>query len=196
MASCRSHKGGGDEMTPIIIGWIATAVLIWATLAGSAAVERYIHRRELEREAEREGRAPGRGGPAHHRRRGGAMSRRRYRQSDRRRAHTLSTGSGCPTGTVAGGDRYVPESTVYYWVSQEGVVRSHAVRRSGSGRGGCASAPMDGGPPPPPGGPTPTRRSPRRLGPMSPGTTAAPVRQAGLSGCSSAPHTLRTDEME
>ncbi|GIV82342.1 MAG: hypothetical protein KatS3mg051_2068 [Anaerolineae bacterium] len=54
-------------MTPIIIGWIATAVLIWATLAGSAAVERYIQRRqarrrylarrrELEREAERQGR--------------------------------------------------------------------------------------------------------------------------------------------
>ncbi|GIV57757.1 MAG: hypothetical protein KatS3mg042_0670 [Rhodothermaceae bacterium] len=45
-------------MTTIIIGWIITTALIWATLAGSAAVERYIHRRELEREANREGERP------------------------------------------------------------------------------------------------------------------------------------------
>ncbi|GIV82550.1 MAG: hypothetical protein KatS3mg051_1904 [Anaerolineae bacterium] len=54
------------------------------------------------------------------------MSRRRYRQSDRRRAHTLSTASACPTRTVAGDHRYVPVSTVYYWLSQEGVVRSRS----------------------------------------------------------------------
>ncbi|GIV82715.1 MAG: hypothetical protein KatS3mg051_2069 [Anaerolineae bacterium] len=52
------------------------------------------------------------------------MSRRRYRQSDRRRVLDLYR-LGMPYRMVAEMTG-IPVSTVYYWLSQEGVVRSRS----------------------------------------------------------------------